>query len=112
MLLTEKISGVQIIDVFRGAPAELEKTRHLRPERITDDQRIIVDRKRRRGAELTSPTSDGFHVLQIAVQDGGDQTQHDRQAAIFDFVLEVEDNDAAEMFPRARHSAEILLGCD
>ncbi len=31
MLLTDEIGGVQIVDVFRKAPAELQKAGHLGP---------------------------------------------------------------------------------
>ena len=72
-----EIGGVQIVNVFRKAPAELQEAGHLGPERIADDQRVVVDRERRRGAELAAPASDGLDVPEIAVQDIGDQAQHD-----------------------------------
>jgi hypothetical protein len=84
---------VQIVDVNRELPAELQEARHFSPQAVADDQRIVADVERRCLAKLAAPTSDGVDVPEIFVQYIRHHAEHAREIAVVNFVFEIDVDD-------------------
>ena len=102
MLLAAEIGGVQIEDVHREISSPDHEAGHFRPCGIGDEQCVGADVERRRGAEFAAPHSDGAHVLKVRIQHVRDHAQHVREFAVCNFVLEVADDDRAEVLAHAK----------
>ena len=105
MLLVAEIGGVQIVDVHRKPPAELQEARHLGPQAVADDQRIGADIEWRCRAELAAPEPDGADVPEILIQHVGHHAEHARKIAVVDLIFEIDDDDRAKAVFDCRHQS-------
>ena len=110
-----EIGGVQIENVRRELPPQRHEAGQFGPCAVGDEERVVADVERRRGAEFSPPLSDGAHVLEVLIQHVRDHAQHFGKVAGDEIVVaadglifEVDDNDLS----RSGHSLQRLLRPD